>query len=264
MKFYISTALNGNENYSLIDETIKKSKINIGIEYFLFEANEKEIKLLKNIHNEFLDAPASLHSPMINAEPTADDNSVEEQQLYQSWEEALKLCNIFGSKQIVFHTNNCNINECDRLEKQANCMRNALKLNTLCKKHGVTMLIETLGLPSRGASIFNEKEFVDFVNNNDLYALIDIGHMNLNGYSYEFIVSNLNNRIKAYHIHNNDGMRDSHDIFDRGSFNYKKFANLYKMYTPNADLTIEYIDVSDLTAQRLINDIELLRNMIKK
>ncbi|MEG1520445.1 MAG: TIM barrel protein, partial [Clostridia bacterium] len=107
----------------------------------------------------------------------------------------------------------------------------------------------------KGAPIFTDTEFVDFVNSNALSALVDVGHMNLNGYDYEFVVSALGNRIKAFHIHNNDGVSDLHDKIARGSFDFVRFAALFKRFTPTADLVFEYIDVPDLTIDELIADV---------
>ena len=262
-KCYISTILNGNDNYQLISETIKILKNKIGVEYFTFEINDLEEKKLKSLYQVFGALPSTFHSPMRKAEPTAVKFSFEYQKLIENWERTLKLCGEFGSSSIVFHSNNCFIEEADRLSKQANAKENCLLLNQMCKTYGVTLLVETLGLPTQGAPIFNNREYIDFIIDYNLSALIDIGHMNLNGYDYEYTIKNLNRRILSYHLHNNNGIDDTHQTIDNGTFDYNIFIDLYKKYTPQADLVFEYIEIPNLSANKLAEDINYLLNQLK-
>lgn len=257
-KFYISTVMYGNDDVKLILETIDKSKIDIGVEYFAFEINDSEEQKLIKINQKFCNLASTYHSPMINAESTAEYGSIEYKNLIANWTRSLELCKKFNSKQIVFHSNNCFVTDNDRVRLQKNAMANAITLNKLCNQYNVTMLVETLALKVKGAPIFTDKEYVDFILDNNLFALVDVGHMNVNDYDYEYVLSKLNNRIRAYHIHNNNGTDDSHSTIDDGTFDYKEFCKLYKKYTPNADLVIEYIDVNGLTADKLLSDIEYL------
>lgn len=259
-KCYISTILYGNENYQMIYDTLRLTNTKIGIEYFVMEVNHNEFQQLRKLKEVFGNLLATVHSPMRNAEPTSLVGTKENEMLFANWEETLKLCLELKAKQIVFHTNNCYINQNERLEKQKNAIENCLKLNELCKKYHVTLLIETLALPSKGAPIFTDQEFVDFIIKNDLSVLVDVGHMNINGYDYQYVIKTLKNRIKAYHIHNNNGFEDSHQGIKDGTFDYHLFIEMYKKYTPEADLIFEYIDIPNLQAQQLASDIDWLFN----
>ncbi|MDD4000771.1 MAG: sugar phosphate isomerase/epimerase [Bacilli bacterium] len=262
-KVYLSTILKGNDNVQLIIDTIEIIQTDIGIEYFASEINDLEERKIKELNKIFKNLPSTFHSPMRYAEPTADEFSSEYYSLIENWERILKLCQAFGSSTIVFHTNNCFIEESERLKKQENAKRNCLFLNEMSKSYGVTLLVETLALPGKGAPIYTNQEYIDFIINNNLFALIDIGHMNINGYDYEYTIKNLNKRILAYHLHNNDGIDDTHQSIRNGTFDYQIFIDLFKSYTPNADLIFEYIEIPNLTAHQLAEDINYLVKKIK-
>lgn len=262
---YISSILYGNENYQMIKEVIENSKYKVGIEYFLKSTSDVDMALIRKMKKDFLEVNSTLHSPMISCESTSEKKTIEYDDLLSSWEKTISLCLELGSKQIVFHTNNCFIKEENRLEKQKNSEENCLLINKICQEKNISLLVETLALPVKGAPIFTDVEFVDFIIKNDLFALIDVGHMNLNNYNYEYVIKKLNHRIKAYHLHNNDGKSDTHQRINDGTFNYEKFYQLYKKYTPEAALVFEYIDIWDLTAAELKSDIEnLYENIMKK
>lgn len=261
-QFKISSILYGNDNTTMLKLAISDLPFLVGVEYFAFELDATQQKLLEVIHDEIRPVFSSFHSPMRKAEPTCLLDSADYNDLIANWRKSLELCVRYGCEDIVYHTNNCFVPKDKRLIYQRNSMANALTLNQLCRSYGVKMLVETLALPSCGAPIFTESEFVDFVKSNDLYALIDVGHMNINGYDYEKVISELNDRILAYHIHNNDGIEDKHDMIDRGTFDYDNFARLYRKFTPKASLVIEYIDIPDLTKDKLCSDIIRLNSMV--
>lgn len=263
-KCFISSILYGNDNWQMIYDTVKTAKFEIGVEYFAFEINDEEERKLRNLQRIFKSLPSTFHSPMRKAEPTSAPGTSDYELLVANWKRSLKLCAEFGSSHIVFHSNNCYIKEEERLIKQKNAMENCLFLNEMCKGYDVTLLVETLALPGKGAPIFTNEEYVDFILENGLYALIDVGHMNVNNYDYEYTIRKLNRRILAYHIHNNDGTDDTHQSIENGTFDYDFFIEMYKKYTPEADLVFEYINIPDLTAEKLFRDIDYLYQRTKE
>ena len=74
----------------------------------------------------------------------------------------------------------------------------------------------------------------------DNTILIDIGHAFANGWNLERVIKELKDKIVSYHLHNNNGINDSHDLITNGKLNMDEFMKLYKEYTPKADLVIEY------------------------
>jgi len=260
---YISTILNGNKNYQIIKEVCTKADFTIGLEYFISAMTVQKIQELLALHTDIGSRPSTFHSPMVDCESTSDVNSEDYIKMLANWQQTIDLCHQFGSTEIVFHTNNGYIKPEDRLAKQKNAIKNCIMLQQLCDKNNLKLLVETLALPIKGAPIFTDREFVSFINENDLYALIDIGHMNINGYNYQYVIEKLNKRILGYHIHNNDGIEDAHQRINKGTFDYQTFYQLYKTYTPTANLVIEYFNINHFTSDELLADIKELMHNIK-
>ena len=73
-----------------------------------------------------------------------------------------------------------------------------------------------------------------------IHILIDIGHAYANGWDLEQTMEALKNQIVAYHLHNNDGVHDSHQRIFHGTLDFPLFLSDYQRLTPNADLVLEY------------------------
>lgn len=259
---YISSILWGNVNYRIIEQVVK-GRTGVGVEYFAFELSQAEVDSILEM-SDALQCPCTLHSPMLNCESTSVRGTKEHDMLMENWDKSIQLAVRLGAKQIVFHTNNCYIDKRDKEFLSNLCKDNTLILAQKCRQYGIDMLVETLSLPVKGEPLFTDKEFVRFVFGNKLSALVDVGHMNLNGFDYEYVVSSLNSNIKAYHLHNNDGKNDIHDEISCGTFDYQLFAKNYSKYTPNADLVFEYIETPQTTAQSLYSDIDFLIQSIDR
>lgn len=262
-RFFISTILEADFKTDKIEEVIKKADFEIGLEYFTFDMTSKSQRKLRKIRRKFPNAKNTFHSPMVDMESTSKKGTEDYKKLIGNWENTIKIAQEFKSSHIVFHSNNCFINEEERKERQKNCVSNTIYLDKLCKEHGVTLLVETLGIPEKGLPLFTEEEFIEFINKYDLSVIVDIGHMNLNGYNYVNVLKNVGKNVKAYHLHNNDGKNDTHNRINDGTFDLNVFAFCYKKYTPNADLVIEYIEIPGLTADLLLEDLKLLIEITK-
>lgn len=66
-----------------------------------------------------------------------------------------------------------------------------------------------------------------------------------NGWSLKRVVNALADQIVAYHLHNNDGVHDSHQRIHEGTLDFDCFLKLAKQATPDAEWVMEYaMDVS--------------------
>lgn len=263
-KCYISTILNGNKNYQIIKETCEKADFTIGLEYFISALTDPKIRELQALQSDIGSRPATFHSPMVDCESTSEIGSDAYQKMIQNWLRTIDFCHRYGCNEIVFHTNNCYIHPEERIQKQKNAIENALTLHQLCNENKIKMLVETLALPIKGAPLFTDREFVKFILDYDLYALIDIGHMNINGYDYSYVIENLNKHILGYHIHNNNQISDDHQRIGSGTFNYNTFYEYYKKYTPDANIVMEYFNIPNFTSDDLLADIKELLTKIKE
>ena len=61
-----------------------------------------------------------------------------------------------------------------------------------------------------------------------------------NGWDLEQTMEALKDQIVAYHLHNNDGVHDSHQRIFHGTLDFPLFLSDYQRLTPNADLVLEY------------------------
>ena len=73
----------------------------------------------------------------------------------------------------------------------------------------------------------------------------------------------MKNKIISYHLHNNDGKKDSHDSIFYGSFNIDEFLEIYNKYTNKADLVLEYNKDYRKKVNILIEDIDYIKSRIK-
>lgn len=157
---------------------------------------------------------------------------------------AFPLCQETGAANIVVHTNakvpyGLSENELEKRRKLAE--RRILALDERAKSYGLRLLVENLHLGLYGSEIFTQEQFIDlFLRNPQLDCIIDIGHAHLAKLDILVVQKALGSRIKAYHIHDNDGKSDRHLHVGQGTFDLEAFARNVKTYTPDASLVLEF------------------------
>ena len=110
--------------------------------------------------------------------------------------------------------------------------------------------------------LFDEEEFIKAIQNREENTLIDIGHVKANGWDLENVIENLKDKIVSYHIHTNDGKHDQHLSVSEDYDELKSFVKLYKKYTPNADLVLEYNSTYEGKESLVVEDVkELLEDL---
>ena len=90
------------------------------------------------------------------------------------------------------------------------------------------MVVENAGVLERGNRLFDEQEFIDLCRREQYAVLIDIGHAWANGWSLKRVVNALADQIVAYHLHNNDGVHDSHQRIHEGTLDFDGFLKTGK------------------------------------
>ena len=88
--------------------------------------------------------------------------------------------------------------------------------------------------------------------------LIDIGHAHANGWNLSETIESLKDQIEAYHIHNNDGIHDSHNRILEGSLDFEQFVLDYKKFTPDADIVVEYSRASSNDDEGIQEDLSYI------
>ncbi|NLU25469.1 MAG: sugar phosphate isomerase/epimerase [Clostridiales bacterium] len=233
----------------------------VGVELIAFTHEmsywDRLLRILNKIH-----CPISFHGPYIKTEGTAADDSQEQRFLLESYRKVFSLAAQHNVCHVVYHMTQKTFTEGkspEILRPQAE--KNARKILRMGEESGVPVLFENLPCPAERTPLYTNTQYFDFFKRFPTTdSLIDIGHAHMTGLALEPFLKCRGDRIRAYHFHNNDGRRDLHnDIFD-GTFDYDAFAPLFRAYTPNANIVLEYEPHVDLT----FNDLEMRIQYIKK
>ena len=221
-------------------EEIKRIGFPVALEIFPFWEEEALEPLL--IQNErFLQTcTRSFHGPYAGIENWGKKGTQTYQWAFDQNKKTLEWMQRLGAEYFVFHHNNCHIKEDDRADAIKSAGENLLELNDLAHAMGLKVLVENAGVSSRNNVLLDQNDFLNFFSGMPNRALIDVGHMACNGWDFETVMQSLSTKIDAYHIHSNDGINDSHQPVQEGVSDFLQFANLYKKYTPNADIILEY------------------------
>lgn len=89
------------------------------------------------------------------------------------------------------------------------------------------------------------RRICDGVGDERLKICLDVGHVN--AYSAILVeewIRSLGARIGHVHLHNNAGVRDTHDALDQGSMDIVGVLKLLDEYAPMADICIESMDAA--------------------
>lgn len=262
MNIYVSTNMfkvNQLEEVFNILENI--SYENVGIELFTEFHDDEFMYVVNRNMNKLKKYKVSIHGPYYNTEHSAEKGSDKYNKSKEYFINALELSKELNSPYIVFHHNNCRIN--DKEVMINNSKENLDELKELAKGYNANVVIENAGIISSNNMLFNQEEFIQICKENDCGVLIDIGHAFANGWDLEYVIKELKNKIISYHLHNNDGKKDSHDSICYGSFNIDEFLEMYNKYTNEADLVLEYNKEYRNKINILIEDIDYIKSRIK-
>ena len=240
MKISISTNIFKAEECYKIFDLIDSFEFEVGIELFPEWQDIEFQKFLNEYIDKLKEYRVSLHGPYYETEHSAGKGSIEYERSDQFFLKSLELSKELNSSYIVYHHNNCIINDDNKIEKIKNSREYLIYLNSLADKFGTNIYIENAGVDFKQNVIFNEDEFIEECLNTDNYVLIDLGHAFANGWDIYRLIDRLKGKIKAYHLHNNDGKKDMHDSILTGSYDIDDFLYFYNKVTPEAELVLEY------------------------
>ena len=192
----------------------------------------------------------SIHSPYIYADVCKSD----EEDLFRQWQEPFDLYHKYNAEFYVIHSHG-NERIPDGEEERAVLRKKVtdriIRFAKICKENGVHMVVENLFDGPKGP-LFRQAEFIQlFREVPEIDCLIDTGHAVLGGYDIYEVQKALGSRIVGYHMHDNDGIHDSHfRVGDaRGVIDWKRFFEGFCAYTPDAVMVMEYVqaEICDYT-----------------
>ena len=157
----------------------------------------------------------------------------------------IEVCGIIGVKNLVIHPwNNWNYLE------NAAFFKNLLPY---AKKHNVIICTENMwnwdhqnhhAIPAACSSPEDFLKHIEAVNDDYLQACVDVGHANMMSMVSDTttpsnMVRVLNQHVKCFHIHDNDGVHDSHETPFTMQLDWDTLAKAIKDIHYEGDLIIE-------------------------
>lgn len=262
MSILVSTTMYKSSEFKNALYFVEKYKGKVGLEIFpRFDEPEFE-KVLKEYVPLLKNVPISFHEPYFEVEHTADYKTAEYRTTMHRLSSMIKYGSIMGCEYIVYHHNNCYVPD----EKKDSLLKisqdNLHEVSQLLLPYGIPVAIENAGTDSQHTKLLNENEFIALCKESVCSAVIDLGHINANGWNLKHTITALKNKIISYHIHNNYGKNDDHNrIFD-GTLDFNEFMKYYLEYTPNAHLVLEYSDKFVNKEDEICQDIDYLLEKI--
>lgn len=238
MNLYLSTNMYKGAEFDRTIPWIEKFGGRLGIEVFpMFHEAEFE-PLLRDAMEKLQTVPVTFHEPYYLTDHTAYPGTETYEKTWGFIRQTIPYMTALSAKYMVFHHNNREIAAENRTELLTEARGQYLEAAKLCSGNGILLAVENAGVGSR--AIFNEEEFIKECRMSSCPVLIDIGHAWANGWDLERVIRQLSVQIVSFHLHNNDGIHDSHRRIHDGTLDFAKFIDWYKKYTPTADLVLEY------------------------
>jgi len=112
--------------------------------------------------------------------------------------------------------------------------------------YGRSLLVENIG--SRDSCIFTESQFAAFLDGfpPEVGYVVDVGHANVCGWRLESLLPALGARLRAMHLHDNDGGSDAHAPLGRGTVDWPAVMAAAARGGADPALVLEYDIGTDL------------------
>lgn len=261
---YISTNQYAPEELYQVFGLIEKIKNPLlGIELFPEWHSPVFCEMIEKYLDKFRLYPSSLHGPYYYTEHSKGEGTTEYVKTMDYFRRTLELSKCLNSRYIVYHHNNCQVEQRYREEMVRNSERNLLMLREDAQKFGAHIVVENAGVLSRKNMLFDETQFIKMAEGIPEAILLDIGHAHANGWDLKRVIKTLAHKIIAYHVHNNDGYQDRHDRIFNGTLDSNQFLCWYREYTPQADIVIEYGKQCAKDTDGILEDVACISQALK-
>ncbi len=264
MSILISTTMYNSSNFKNALHFVEKYNGKVGLEIFpRFDEPEFE-KVLKECVPVLKKVPISFHEPAFEIEHTADYDTTEYKRTMHRLSSMIKYGSVLGCEYIVYHHNNKAVPDTSKDNALKVSQDNLHEVSQLLLPYGIPVAIENAGTLSHHTMLLNEREFISLCKESVCNVVIDLGHINTNGWNLKNVIASLKNKIISYHLHNNYGENDEHNRITDGSLDFNEFMKYYLEYTPNAHLVLEYNNSFANKEDEICQDINYLINIKEK
>lgn len=184
--------------------------------------------------------PLCVHGPFVNIDLSSSELD------YQGAKDLYKWCmdvfGFWGAKHMVCHPYGyvplASMAPGEPEDRRKRCLERVVDLHELAESCGMQLLVENMA--HRG-DLMDQKQFLDtFAPVKELNFLMDTGHMHIQNWDMELCFQTIGSRILGYHINDNFTDSDAHMMAFEGSFDWDRFFDYYRQYTPEATLVLEY------------------------
>ena len=256
MKYSISTC----SFYKFRIRKLLQLPKDFGVEIFYeFGSEDQWESLLTELTGQGMSG-FSIHAPFTFVDIASP---CDEKKLFETLKKPFDLYHRYNGEFYVLHTYgeaSSPSDEAGMQEYRARATERLAKFNEICKAEGVRLAAENLC--SGHSPLFNEEQFLEiFRQVPDLDCVIDVGHALATGMNITNLQKTLGSRICAYHLHNNDGIHDSHDRLREGVMDWKAFAENCMRYTPDATGVLEYMVHTDMGIY--LDDAAYLESLVR-
>lgn len=254
-------------NFSVSTCSFYKNKIkkllelpeNYGVEVFSdFGSNDYWSRFMEALRRSGNRGSFSMHAPFTFVDLA---NSEDIQRDYDTIKYYFDTYHKFSAEFYVLHaygtTLSGNPNYMQEARKRS--VNRIAELQEICRANDVNLLVENTcdGV----VPLFNQEQFLDiFRQIPSLGCLIDVGHAQLSGIDVSAVQRELGARVKAYHLHSNNGSADQHLRIREGIFDWENFCRDARRYTPDATGVIEYMLTDDVSL--IAEDIAYLQRLL--
>lgn len=238
-----------------LDHTLKNSDIKSGAYAgkCIFEKPLDEVKShfdseLKIIRNNGL-CISQAHAPFpcyVREYPEFTDYAIE------IYKRNIEFCDSVGCRRLVIHGVSYALS--DDVNSPENIYNLNLKLYTslipVLQKTDVTVCLENLFVTHNGVNYqgccsdaYKAAQFIDMLNEKagrEVFGLcLDTGHANLLHHDFRVIIPAYGKRIKALHVHDNNGAKDQHRAPVTGTIDWNHFCSSLASIGYDGDLSFE-------------------------
>lgn len=233
-KIYISQLFTDEEVLELLEKReIGLEIIEFGIGFVLDKEDNGLNDYYKRMGQCIDNRSLSLHGPFLDLNPASFDSLVRNATL-KRYNQAYDIAKRLGADRIVFHS--CYYEGIYFKESYVKNSINFWKDFFADKDDNIKIHIENVLEKDMDHLI----EVIDGVSNKNLSVCFDIGHANCySNKPVEEWITRLGTRIGHIHIHNNDGISDSHNGLNNGTIDIKSIFYNIKKYCNNPSMTIE-------------------------
>ena len=258
---FVNTCVFGPEKMKLVGDYLGRYPGRIGFEILsMFDmpdfepALEAAVPLLKT-------CPISFHGPVFCVEHSAPRGSAAYEESMWHVAKTVTYAKRLNSSHFTMHLNNCPVEEGQKQTMLRNALENYRELADLFGDFGCSIFVENTGTRIQHNMLLDQQEFTELCVSKGFDVLIDIGHANANGWDIPRLIRDLKDQVRAYHLHNNDGVHDLHHRVHEGTIDFDALMKVIIRETPEAEQIIEYTR-PEQEGDSLREDIDALMKMV--